>query len=122
MENVKQPLDSEKVKKATEEAVNTMRMISAWAQQQGIGILKKMELERQKHTLSLHWPKVRQGWLGGFVSGVQAGFELGYKTANQLDEKVLAESKAEQVAPSVATPAPEAALAEAAGQERLPGL
>lgn len=118
MENVKPPIDADKLKKATEEAVNTMKMVNAWAQKQGAAILRKMEVERQAHTLSLHWPKIRQGWLGGFVSGVQAGFQLGYQTANQLSEQVLAESTAEQVA----TPAPETAQAEAAGQERLPGL
>ncbi len=88
MENVTE-MDSVKAERARKEAESTAAMLNTWAQRQGHGILKQMELKRHVQTLSLHWPKVKQGWLGGFVSGVQAGFQLGYKTSSKLSETML---------------------------------
>jgi len=73
---------------------NQSKMLFDWAQKQAASILKQAELKRAPHTLSLHWPKIKQGWMGGFVSGVPAGFQLGYQAANQLNEKTLRQSHA----------------------------
>lgn len=87
-------LNDARLKKAAEEVANTQKMLLGWGQKQGEAILRQMEAKRSAPTLSLHWPKIKQGWLGGFVSGVQAGFQLGYQTANKLSEQVLNQSTA----------------------------
>lgn len=89
-----QELNTKTAAQAVREAENSAKMLHSWAQKQGAAILRQMELKRAAQTLSLHWPKIKQGWLGGFVSGVQAGFQLGYKTANKLTEGFLGQSSA----------------------------
>jgi len=78
--------EAAQIRRASEEAKASNEMILKWAEQQGRGIIKQMEAKGNQLTLGLHWPKVRQGWLGGFVSGVSAGFQLGYKTAHKLTQ------------------------------------
>lgn len=75
------------IEKAANEARATNKMLLKWAQKQGTSVIRHMEVNRHQHTLSLHWPKVRQGWLGGFASGVSSGFQLGFKTATTLSFK-----------------------------------
>ncbi len=87
-------LNESRLQAAKKQAEGTKRMLEAWAQRQGIGILKQMEMKRHASTLSLHWGHIKNGWIGGFVSGVQAGFQLGYQTANKLSDSDLAKSSA----------------------------
>lgn len=84
MENIK--LTEEAIEKAAEQQKASNKMILSWAEKQGRGIIQQMELNKHPLTLSLSWQKVKQGWLGGFVSGVSAGFQLGYKTAHKLTD------------------------------------
>lgn len=84
MENVN--FTDEQVQKAAEAQKASNKMILSWAEKQGRGIIQQMELNKHPLSLSISWPKVKQGWLGGFVSGVSAGFQLGYKTAHKLTD------------------------------------
>lgn len=85
--------NQETIKKAAGEAARVMSTLNEWAKKQGQGILKQVELQRRPETLSLHWPKIKQGWLGGFISGVGSGFDLGYRTANKMSD-ALGETQA----------------------------
>lgn len=149
----------ERLQAAAQEAQRTQGLLTGWAEKQASSMLQHMERNKLAQTLSIHWPKVRQGWKGGFVSGVQSGFTLGYKTSTKLSQQFLDNSSAtiggqkeavekhnadlkawltetiagtfteeellQKLMVRFATPMPEepeAKVAEAAGQERLPGL
>ncbi len=77
------------LEKATEEAKASNKMLLDWAEKQGRGIIRQMEQRRHALTLSLSWSEVRKGWLGGFVSGVSTGFQLGFKTSNNLSKNFI---------------------------------
>lgn len=79
------------------------------AQKKCAQVLKLMEVQRLPQTLSLHWPKIKQGFHSGYVNGLLEGFRIGYKTA----QKMAAQETA--VPPSE----PEPANAE---QMNLPGV
>ena len=81
------------LKMAADETARVTSSLNVWAKSEGAKVLKQIELQRRPETLSLHWPRIKQGWLGGFISGVTTGFQLGYKTANNLGE-ALGESSA----------------------------
>ncbi len=86
-----------RLKQAKEQAEATAKMLKTWATKQGTSILKQMELKGSRATLSLHWKWIKDGWMGGFVSGVATGFDLGFKASTklkELDAKFLDQSKA----------------------------
>lgn len=83
-----QTISPEQIQKAAQEAKASNKMLLEWAEKQGRGIIRQMEFNKNPLTLSLHWHLIRQGWLGGFVSGVAAGFQLGFKTASKLTQGV----------------------------------
>ncbi len=87
-------LTPEQIEAAAKEAQATNKMLLDWSEKQGQGILKQMEMKGHVSTLSMHWPKIKKGWIGGFVSGVNAGFQLGYKAANKLSVGFLSKSSA----------------------------
>lgn len=74
----------EQIEKAAEEARSSNKKLIEWAEKQGRGVIQQMELRKHILTLDFHWPKLRKSWLGGFVSGVTAGFPIGFKTALKL--------------------------------------
>jgi hypothetical protein len=112
-------LTKEQLEKMKEEIKNTSAMLVGWAQKQAHSILKSRELQRAPETLLLSWIHAKRGWVGGFVSGVQAGFQLGMKAQEKLTAQFLKESIAlatsENGELTPTPPAPE-------GQESLPGL
>lgn len=65
----------------------SVEMLTEWAKRQGILLLKRMEAQKLPQTISLDWTKLKSTWLGGFISGVNCGFNLGFETAKKLETK-----------------------------------
>ncbi len=113
-------LTQDQIEKAKQQAENTGKMLQVWAERQGNKLLKEMKRAGLPETLSLHWGKVKQGWLGGFASGVQAGFQLGYETANRMKGEI--DTFVEESGATLGVTPDETKAVEAEGQERLPNL
>lgn len=98
MENENQPTDAQSqeqvLKHDNDELMRTTKILTTWAEKQAKGILKSRELSGAAETRQSFWPLIKRGWIGGFVSGVNAGFEFGYKTANKLSQGLLDKSRA----------------------------
>jgi hypothetical protein len=63
----------------------TLVMVSEWAKQQGAALLDKMEKSGAPEALRWDWSKIKGYWQGGFIAGVQAGFQLGFESMKKLE-------------------------------------